>query len=643
VTTVPIARADRRRLQVAAIFVVALGVAAAPAQQTTTPAASASGFLMGRVVDAMSGAALAGAEVTLSGGAQSPVRMLTNGDGHYLFRQLSPGRYLIAASTPGYLYGGFGQTRTTGSPQSLDLTNGEQRGGLTIRLWPHSSISGIVTDDDGEPVGACRVRVFQRTYVNGRPMFVPAPQVAGATDDRGVYRLSGLGPGDYLVGVMSTQTTMPASTVDAYLGIISSGNSAGSSALGRELRDSGAPQVAPFRYRVGGFSFQSGPVGEDPDVAPRPDGRIFVYPTVFHPSAATVTEATLVMLPPGTHRTGADIRLRRSPTVRVSGTVTGPDGPVANLGVRLLPAEADEFGPDEGAETASTATDANGVFTFLGVPPGRYVLKALRLPRPETYDQAPVEKITLPSSPTLWATIPMAVGNTDVEEIAVGLLTGSQISGRVVFEGTNNPPAPETIARVSIAVALVSGATSSALRGAYKRVDTMGRFATVGFPPGRYTIGASLPGPAGGTWRFKSATLAGRDLTEEGLLIDGTNVSGVVITFTDKRTEVTGAVTGVKGVSDASASIVVFPADTQGWPPGFVNTRRVRTARVSTNGTFAIQDLPAGNYFIAAVKDDELDDPRDPRVLAALAKIATRFLLRDGEKVIQNVTTRSTR
>ncbi len=101
---------------------------------------------MGRVVDAVTGSSIAAAVVTLSGGPQPPVRILTNGEGHYLFRRFPAGRYVIAASAPGYMYGGFGQARPAGAVQPLDLTSDEQRGSLTIRLWPHSSISGVVTD-----------------------------------------------------------------------------------------------------------------------------------------------------------------------------------------------------------------------------------------------------------------------------------------------------------------------------------------------------------------------------------------------------------------------------------------------------------------------------------------------------------------
>ncbi|MEP6917688.1 MAG: hypothetical protein ABJC89_18705 [Acidobacteriota bacterium] len=48
-------------------------------------------------------------------------------------------------------------------------------------------------------------------------------------------------------------------------------------------------------------------------------------------------------------------------------------------------------------------------------------------------------------------------------------------------------------------------------------------------------------------------------------------------------------------------------------------------------------DLPAGDYFVAAVEDPERDLLNDPTVLAELAAGASHVSLRDGERTVQNV------
>ena len=144
----------------------------------------------------------------------------------------------------------------------------------------------------------------------------------------------------------------------------------------------------------------------------------------------------------------------------MSGIVTGPDGPVRNLGLKLLPAGAEDYNtlPETGTEAAATATDASGAFTFLGVTPGSYTLKALRVPRPaitNTTAMTTIEvsgpngmimgmstsggpsgvPVTLPTEPTLSGSMTVAVSDTDVSGIALALTPGVRISGTLVFDG----------------------------------------------------------------------------------------------------------------------------------------------------------------------------------------------------------------
>ena len=67
------------------------------------------------------------------------------------------------------------------------------------------------------------------------------------------------------------------------------------------------------------------------------------------------------------------------PMSKISGTVVGPDGPAANMALHLVPAES-ELGTIE-VDTATTTTDRNGAFTLLGVPPGQYLLRTMKVPR----------------------------------------------------------------------------------------------------------------------------------------------------------------------------------------------------------------------------------------------------------------------
>jgi hypothetical protein len=56
----------------------------------------------------------------------------------------------------------------------------------------------------------------------------------------------------------------------------------------------------------------------------------------------------------------------------------------------------------------------------------------------------------------------------------------------------------------------------------------------------------------------------------------------------------------------------------------------MRSARPSKNGAFTIAGLPAGDYYVAAVREEATAQWQDPRVLEALARTAEQVRLAEG-------------
>ena len=79
-------------------------------------------------------------------------------------------------------------------------------------------------------------------------------------------------------------------------------------------------------------------IGPAPPLAP--DGRLLVYNNTLAPATASAADATVVSLESGEARTEIDVTVRFVRAVRVAGVATGPSGPVAGVGVRLLPGMA---------------------------------------------------------------------------------------------------------------------------------------------------------------------------------------------------------------------------------------------------------------------------------------------------------------
>src|SRR5262245_30394643 len=184
----------------------------------------ATGLILGRVIDAASGTPVSSAVVSLSGGparVQGPSapgqppppptiqpQLLTDSEGRFAFRFLTRGSYGLQATKPGYSAGAYARNRPNGPNRTLQLDDGEKVIDVTLKVFKYGSISGVVTDDIGEPVVGAAVQLFRRNLVAGRRVLAQTGRVT--TDDRGVYRMSNLLAGDYYVMVPVVPTSAPA-------------------------------------------------------------------------------------------------------------------------------------------------------------------------------------------------------------------------------------------------------------------------------------------------------------------------------------------------------------------------------------------------------------------------------------------------
>jgi hypothetical protein len=607
--------------------------------------AAPTGLLMGVVVDAGDQRPVPNAEVTLGGALRTVpnTRVLTDADGRFVFMDLPAGTYTLTATKLGYADGALGRRRPLGPTQSVTLGDAERVAGLEIPLWRFAVITGRVVDEAGEPLVGIAVQVLARSVVAGRLRFVPG--TVGRTDDRGIYRIASLTPGDYVVAVPSTQSSAPQSVVDLYrerMGPTPPSNPS----LSREASFSGASD-ALFQFErgnsvvVGTTAFI--PIGGRSRMVmasiPTDGRRMHVYPTQYHPSAATAADAAVVTLRSGDERSGLDVPLTLVPASRVSGVVTGPDGPLI-AALSLVP-DSDDLSTEAGFEVATTLSDTTGRFTFLGVPEGRHRLRALWVqvpasgggsrgappPRPTQRGATPLPPRPALGGFTLWSTQMIEVGEGDVDNLAVTLSPGFRIGGHAEFVGSEEQPWPEDLRRMSAtfdpadARPLVSAVVG---RGQF---DDEGYLSSYQLPPGRYYVRVNNV-PVG--WAFKSATLNGRDISNVPVMLDR-DVTNLLVSFTDHPSSLSGQVHGATGVPDPTATVLIFPSETTAWLDYGSYPRRLRAVRVGREGHYDTSGLPPGEYLVVAVADEAAVNWQDPPALKSLARVATLVKLAEGE------------
>src|SRR5262245_56084066 len=318
-----------RRLGVAGILVVSVFFAvsaqqsvprAGPAQGSAGGNPTSAGLILGRVVDATTNRPVSGAVATLTGLTQTTgptggttLTSMTSGDGYFLFRGLAKGSYPINVTAPGYLSGSNGRVQPEGPSRSVVVDQDQRVLDVTIRMWRYASITGRVIDESGEPAVGIGVAAVPRGG-SGRPLAATTIQ----TDDRGIYRIASLAPGDYFVVIPQVTNVIPTSAREMFR------DDARSADLRRTLPPGMYPLTTPKGggVRVGDLEMLPGRVAAQP----QPGGAMLGYQTTYYSGATSIASATAVTVGSGEQRAGVDLQLKLSPMLRVSGYILRPDG-----------------------------------------------------------------------------------------------------------------------------------------------------------------------------------------------------------------------------------------------------------------------------------------------------------------------------
>jgi len=281
----------------------------------------------GLVVRVGTGEAIARAEVTLIStrqAAPASIPAITDNRGRFIFTNIEPGSYRVAAAHNGYVRQEYGQRAVPGRPGSiLNVAAGQAVKDVAIRLTPTGAINGRITDPGGEPVPGIPVQVMRYSYnANGDRTF----RVLGSarTDDRGEYRIYWLAPGRYY---------------------LSAGDSSGS-----------------------GFA----PAG----VTTSP-GEIYI--TTYYPGTVDPAQAAGIDVQPGAEMNSLDFFVTPQHAHRVAGRVIdGRTGrqPVA-AGVSLSPRYP--IGPSVISTSSLNYNAATGAFEFRDIAPGQYWIRVAEM------------------------------------------------------------------------------------------------------------------------------------------------------------------------------------------------------------------------------------------------------------------------
>jgi len=286
--------------------------------------------------------------------------------------------------------------------------------------------------------------------------------------------------------------------------------------------------------------------------------------TTYYPDATDPGGATTVEVAAGAQVRGLEIRLQKISLFKLSGKVvdaaTGEPASVESLSLIRENTGA------PGLSSRSIGVSAAGEFSFDGVLPGDYFLEAKPVAEPAGHPLVG------------WQTI--SLGNEDLDHVVVEMKPAVELTGKIVVEGQP----PSSWPQITLTPAQGLNYLDSPM------IDVDGHFSLIGLEPAPYrvTIGQLAP-----PMFIKSVRFDGHDIDSAIDLSSASSASLEIVISDHASSSISGVVIDSAGPVGPNVTVVAASRRFQG--------RRIPLTQTDQNGRFSFTNLPAGDYFLAAM------------------------------------------
>jgi hypothetical protein len=307
------------------------------------------------------------------------------------------------------------------------------------------------------------------------------------------------------------------------------------------------------------------------------------YLPTYYPNTTDAAKAAAITINPGDEIRSIDFMLRPGHLVTVSGRVMNmvpgnSGGGIVNLYSRT-------------SGLAGVAQDLYGFFLFkdghfsiANVPPGSYYLEASWFDRDTRQNHRGQRAVD--------------VGTLDIDDVSVTISPGTDISGRVVWDG----PAPQGGSDLFVRLRPVN---ENALGSPGQSAKSDGSFVLKNVPDGTYwpIVSAAIPG---GKFFLKAIRYGTTSVSEPGFTVQSGADVALELTLSARAAQLAGTVLTSDSLPATGATVVLIPD-----PPRRDLLERYKTVATDQNGKFSIEGITPGDYKLFSWDSDQAD-PTDP-------------------------------
>jgi hypothetical protein len=493
----------------------------------------------------------------------------TNGRGEFQLKDVPAGKYFVVVTAPGIIRSDLFDPEAAQGDLTSITVDGNSQSDVVVRVKRGGAVSGKVTYADGDPVINASIRVLRKrdtkwisVYVGGRS----TDRVL--TDERGVFRISGLLPGEYLFGAAEEK-------------------------LGIELTAQDDPGGGRLLNRA-------------------------LLPATYYDGATSLSSATVLRVESGDEQTGINITLVERPAHSISGVIRfkGENLPVARARISLHRKDA-ELARGSDLEEPVVNTDDEGRFVFDEVYEGAYTITVTP---PKAYLQYGDDRPALPNPPKKFVAkhVELNVADSDLTNVIIEVSNGRRVSGVVSVDGEMSLPR-----KIFVGLEAADGENRDQLS---VTTEPDGIFTLEGIPSGRYYLRTTVP--PNNEYYTKSVMHGRSDLTREPLTIkEDEDVSNVRIVVSPDVAWLSGRVLTADGKSPRRGVTILFVSVDSVEQKSM--SRRMYGV-TNADGGFRVSGAP-GEYFAIVVGAGEgIYQLRGDDLISRAAK-AQRITLQPGE------------
>jgi hypothetical protein len=577
--------------------------------------------------------------VGATGGGQ-PHSALTDNNGFFEIKNVGEGKYYSVINAPGAVsfmaYMEF-NPRMMNQPPPIEQQEEIERqfepvvvggGGeinVLLRARRGGAIGGRVTHADGDPAIGVRIEVLQKKDDKLSPILSNFNDVMGAisggalgggkTDDRGVYRISGLPAGEYIVRVTESASHT-------------------TSEKQNDFRDS--------FFAIFGGSLSS-------------------FVTTYYPDSTDSEKATPIKIELGQEMTDINIALPERAFHNVAGKVVarGTKQPVKDVSLQIQRKDdtatlSNIFVQESGF--GGSRPNEQGEFAFKELPTGTYILKV----KPPSYldrmteqdyneDGQPKPKEQKPPQPK-YAPVEkeITIADKDLNDLVIELPVGATIKGRFAPDAPNKSLPSFTMITAEdekgerLDSANLSGYDYEDYEpgAAEKPKRAPGEFALERLPKGKIYFDASISTGQDANGKKliyypKAITFGGKDfLTVPFEIKEGETIEPVQIVLATDGGTLKGKIKE-NGADKPAASrrILLIPTDQTKW-----QARSWRLSATSNDkGEFSIEGAPV-EYFIIFLTGKDKNPAMDDAWIRERTASAEKVTIKAGGETTVNLT-----